>query len=132
MIIIRRNDGQQRLAGIGWLAATTGQPRWLPLAALAATGRAGCHWPRWLPLAALAATGRAGCHWLWQADRLVGQPARDSGSQRGRQVAASAAGKWQPARPASGSQRGRQVAASAAGLSSQLASRYQPASQPVI
>ncbi|CAL8385778.1 unnamed protein product [Gadus morhua 'NCC'] len=32
-------------------------------AALAATGRAGCHWPRWLPLAALAATGRAGCHW---------------------------------------------------------------------
>ncbi|CAL8310906.1 unnamed protein product [Gadus morhua 'NCC'] len=47
------------------LAATTGQPRWLPLSALAATGRAGCHWPRWLPLA-----GRAGCHWLWQADRL--------------------------------------------------------------
>ncbi|CAL8239331.1 unnamed protein product [Gadus morhua 'NCC'] len=52
------------------------------------------------------------------------QPARPaSGSQRGRQVAASAAGKWQPART---------VAASAAGLSSQLASRYQPASQPVI
>ena len=45
MIIIRRNDGQQRLAGIGWLAATTGQPRWLPLSALAATCR-----PRWLPL----------------------------------------------------------------------------------
>ncbi|CAL8240018.1 unnamed protein product [Gadus morhua 'NCC'] len=65
-------------------------------------------------------------------------------------------GKWQPARPASGSQRGqwqpartvaasadsgsqrgqwqpaRTVAASAAGLSSQLASRYQPASQPTL
>ena len=76
MIIIWR---AATLAGIGWLAATTGQPRWLPLSALAATVRAGCHWPRWLPLAALAATcrprwlplaGRAGCHWLWQADRL--------------------------------------------------------------
>ena len=33
MIIIRRNDGQRRLAGIGWVAATAGQPlaagRWL-------------------------------------------------------------------------------------------------------
>ncbi|CAL8239187.1 unnamed protein product [Gadus morhua 'NCC'] len=74
----------------------------------------------------------AGCH-SRSACQSQWQPARPaSGSQRGRQVAASAAGKWQPARPASGSQRGRQVAASAAGLSSQLASRYQPASQPVI
>ncbi|CAL8273924.1 unnamed protein product [Gadus morhua 'NCC'] len=44
------------------IAAKTGQPRWLPLSALAATGRAGCHWPRWLPLAALAATCRP--RWL--------------------------------------------------------------------
>ncbi|CAL8239525.1 unnamed protein product [Gadus morhua 'NCC'] len=77
-----------------------------------------------------------GCH-SRSACQSQWQPARPaSGSQRGRQVAASAAGKWQPARPvaasaASGSQRGqwqpaRTVAASAAGLSSQLASRYQP------
>jgi hypothetical protein len=32
--MIRLNDGLRRLAGIGWLAATTGQP-WLA---------AGCHW----------------------------------------------------------------------------------------
>ncbi|CAL8261136.1 unnamed protein product [Gadus morhua 'NCC'] len=35
-----------------YYTVTTGQPRWLPLSALAATGRAGCHLP-----AALAATG---------------------------------------------------------------------------
>ncbi|CAL8308119.1 unnamed protein product [Gadus morhua 'NCC'] len=70
----------------------------------------------------------AGCH-SRSACQSQWQPARPaSGSQRGRQVAASAAsgsqrGQWQPART---------VAASAAGLSSQLASRYQPASQPVI
>ena len=55
MIIIQANDGLRRLAGVAWLAATTGPP-WLPA----------CHWPlaagRWLRLA-------AGC-WLWQAERL--------------------------------------------------------------